>query len=412
MRCTTFTLLLLAAACTTGRSTDPQAAGAGDDFFTLPMTESAQRPAEPGIRRGAPREGEVGGYEVRLRLRNLRTGTLIQPMSLVVYPSQWASMQVGSQISFVQDFDVEVGVEAGSFIADPIVGTMQTGWLAQVSVNPVADTGLLRLTFGVDWVEVEQPIELRQATLVPGSDSMPVTFQLPRLLLAGATGATLVQPGLETVVARFDSPSGPVQVAARVEGVALPELPDPDVARDYVAENGIWDDWPEPDQVSARMLRVSLLRIDGLEPGRLPTRLQRGAAEGFRQAHNAATLKSFLIPADGRAAFEMQQSHVSAFTERRAGDKVVYDPEIDTVKVGFRASARAGALRYEWSSLTALETGSGGEDRPVVVRRRGALPLDAPVIVQPVAALQPEGQLVLLVETAPRLDLDSNRGRN
>ena len=86
--------------------------------------------APTGGRARGVAEGEARGYHVQLRWSSADEN--VQSPSLLVYAGQWAHLRVGDEVSFVQDFDVEV--QGDDFIADPIIGVLQDGLVHDVKI--------------------------------------------------------------------------------------------------------------------------------------------------------------------------------------------------------------------------------------------------------------------------------------
>ena len=102
---------------------------------------------------------------------------------LTVYNTQRANITVVNQISFVQDFDVEVAQT--SFIADPVIGVIQDGLSLDVRPTVSNDRQYITMELRPTTVDLEVPIEtfttLLGAAIAFTSSQNPVTIQLPQL---------------------------------------------------------------------------------------------------------------------------------------------------------------------------------------------------------------------------------------
>ncbi|MHC4162910.1 MAG: hypothetical protein ACYTDU_03565 [Planctomycetota bacterium] len=102
---------------------------------------------------------------------------------LTVYNTQRANITVVNQISFVQDFDVEVAQT--SFIADPVIGVIQDGLSLDVRPTVSNDRQYITMELRPTIVDLKTPIEtfttLLGAAIAFISSQNPVTIQLPQL---------------------------------------------------------------------------------------------------------------------------------------------------------------------------------------------------------------------------------------
>jgi len=106
--------------------------------------------------------------------------------SLTVYNTQRANLTVVNQISFVQDFDVEVAQT--SFIADPVIGVVQDGLTLDVRPTVSNDRQYITMELRPTVAQLQKPIQTFQTLLgaaVGGifSAQNPVTIQLPEIKL-------------------------------------------------------------------------------------------------------------------------------------------------------------------------------------------------------------------------------------
>ncbi len=104
--------------------------------------------------------------------------------SLTVYNTQRANLTVVNQISFVQDFDVEVAQTA--FIADPVIGVIQDGLTLDVRPTVSHDRQYITMELRPTIANLVTPISTFQtllgaSTLGVVSAQNPVTIQLPEI---------------------------------------------------------------------------------------------------------------------------------------------------------------------------------------------------------------------------------------
>jgi general secretion pathway protein D len=117
--------------------------------------------------------------------------------SLTVYNTQRANLTVVNQISFVQDFDVEVAQTA--FIADPVIGVIQDGLTLDVRPTVSNDRQYITLELRPTIADLVVPIATFQ-TLLGASISIfaaqnPVTIQLPEVDMRIAESTVRIPDG-------------------------------------------------------------------------------------------------------------------------------------------------------------------------------------------------------------------------
>jgi len=119
---------------------------------------------------------------LRLVEKSARVRELTAP-SLTVYNTQRANLTVVNQISFVQDFDVEVAQTA--FIADPVIGVIQDGLTLDVRPTVSNDRRYVTLELRPTVANLVTPIATFQtllgASIGAFSAQSPVTIQLPEI---------------------------------------------------------------------------------------------------------------------------------------------------------------------------------------------------------------------------------------
>jgi general secretion pathway protein D len=134
--------------------------------------------------------------------------------AVTVFNTQRANLSSVTQISYVQDFDVEVAQT--SFIADPVIGVIQEGIVLDVRPTVSNDRQYITLDMRPTVTDVVTPIStfttlLGAAVNIPGTfifqpSLNPVTFQLPELAMRQAEstvripdGGSILLGGLKTI---------------------------------------------------------------------------------------------------------------------------------------------------------------------------------------------------------------------
>ncbi len=119
---------------------------------------------------------------IRATEKTSRARELTAP-SLTVYNTQRANITVVNQISFIEDFDVEVAQTA--FIADPVIGVIQDGLTLDVRPTVSNDRQFITLELRPTIAELVTPIQTFQtllgAAIAITAAQNPVTIQLPEL---------------------------------------------------------------------------------------------------------------------------------------------------------------------------------------------------------------------------------------
>jgi general secretion pathway protein D len=119
---------------------------------------------------------------IRATEKTTRARELTAP-SLTVYNTQRANITVVNQISFIEDFDVEVAQTA--FIADPVIGVIQDGLTLDVRPTVSNDRQFITLELRPTIADLVTPIETFQTLLGAAiaiiAAQNPVTIQLPEI---------------------------------------------------------------------------------------------------------------------------------------------------------------------------------------------------------------------------------------
>jgi type II secretory pathway component GspD/PulD (secretin) len=110
---------------------------------------------------------------------------------LTVYNTQRANCNVVNQVSYVQDFDVDVANSA--FIANPNVGILQEGVVLDVTPTISFDRRYITLEVRATVANITRPI--REFSTSLSGLSIPVTFQLPELIVQQASTTVRVPDG-------------------------------------------------------------------------------------------------------------------------------------------------------------------------------------------------------------------------
>ena len=121
--------------------------------------------------------------------------TLMTAPVLTAYDTQRSSIHVINQISYIEDYEVEVAQTA--FIADPVVGIIQDGVVFDVRPTVSNDRKYIQLELNPTVASLRRPIPTFTTNL--GGLTFPVTLELPELTVSKA-GTTVLVPDGGTVV--------------------------------------------------------------------------------------------------------------------------------------------------------------------------------------------------------------------
>jgi len=117
------------------------------------------------------------------------------------FSGQTGAVQVGRQISFVADFDVEVATTA--FIADPVIDVVWDGVLAEFTAWSNTDDQI-QLSLEIAVSDVEEPMQTFQTSL--GALAQPVTIQIPSYVKTEIRRSLTVADGGSALVRLADGP--------------------------------------------------------------------------------------------------------------------------------------------------------------------------------------------------------------
>lgn len=110
---------------------------------------------------------------------------------LTVFNTERAYVTVLNEVSFLQDFDVDVANTA--FIANPEIGILQEGVVLDVRPTVSYDRKYVTLDVRTTVARIARPIDTFETTLGGFTDA--VTFQLPRLEVQNANTTVIVPDG-------------------------------------------------------------------------------------------------------------------------------------------------------------------------------------------------------------------------
>ncbi len=117
--------------------------------------------------------------------------TEVMAPELTVFNTERAYVSVLNEVSFLQDFDVDVANTA--FIANPEIGILQEGVVLDVRPTVSYDRKYVTLDVRTTVASIHRPIETFETTLGGFTDA--VTFQLPRLEVQNANTTVIVPDG-------------------------------------------------------------------------------------------------------------------------------------------------------------------------------------------------------------------------
>ena len=125
-----------------------------------------------------------------------QSGRTLTSPTITVYNTQRANLTVVNQLSYIQDFDVEVAQT--SFIADPIIGIIQDGLTLDVRPTVSNDRKYITLELQPTVAKLVEPIVTFSTTL--GSSFTPVIIQLPELRMQRARTTVRIPDGGSIII--------------------------------------------------------------------------------------------------------------------------------------------------------------------------------------------------------------------
>ncbi len=157
------------------------------------------------------RLGERGlrGYDRAELLAQLEQGAcpsqeVLTAPRVASFEGQEASISVLNQTSYVQDYDVEVGM-GGSQIADPIIGMVADGATLRLKAHRLGAE--LWVDVHLDLAELVRPIAEASIVLADGLRGGPVRIQLPELLTTRWERTVLLAPAVPVLLASLPAPA-------------------------------------------------------------------------------------------------------------------------------------------------------------------------------------------------------------
>ena len=125
-----------------------------------------------------------------------QTGRTLTAPSVTVYNTQRANLTVVNQRAYIQDFDVEVAQT--SYIADPIIGVLQSGLTLDVRPTVSNDRKYITLELQPTVANLIEPITQFSTRLA--STSTPVVIELPELQIQKARTTVRIPDGGSIVI--------------------------------------------------------------------------------------------------------------------------------------------------------------------------------------------------------------------
>ena len=403
-------ILLLVASCASAPKPPPD-----DPFFRLPLAPDATAgAASPGLD-GGTEAGEATAYTIAFRFFSGDDATPISAPVLTTLAGQRASVTIMNQMSFVQDFDVEV--EDEKWLADPVVGIIQDGIVVDVVARPVAGSNRIAFTWGLMSSELAKPIRVKEVPL--SAVTPPVSIQFPSIPIVSAVGRTLLVPGEDTLLAEAPTADGKgMLVTVRVEPQALAEVPNPSATEFFALVPG--DSEPAglfteaanlPAPTSSELLELVVVRLKSPLP-RDALHLDPMTAELALDRMNPEPIRTIRLRTGAdplaRAEVLLQKSYLRDYDTPKSDHGTLLDPVVDNLVVGLTAEVKVRngepTLVWEFStlrSLTDFTTRLGDAlatvELPEILVRSGALPLRSAVNIADIGPLADGTRLALLV---------------
>ncbi len=315
------------------------------ELFRIAAAEVLEAPTAAGAV-AQPEGPPVEAFAVELRFTRL-DGASTGPSRITMLPGRGGAMSVTSQLTFIQDFDVETA--DGAFIADPIIGSLLEGWNVRLFVQPLdGREAEVALAYAADAANVRRPIPVRRAGPVSPEIDLPVSIQVPRVGHASARGARVASLGVWEEVARLIDPSigSDIELSARVERVLVP--------RPSVADAGVVVD----DSALVALARAVAptagtpsLRVSAV---RLPPGVHDPDARGVDRLATLA-LRSTLVPGV-RVSDRLGESYLGDWEAKTFEGGVAFDPEIRTHDSGLSVEvASATEVVVSWRTTPRWE---------------------------------------------------------
>jgi len=407
-------ILFLVAACASAPKPPPD-----DPFFRLPLApDPTPAGANSGAAGGSTESGVPQAYTITFRFFSGGDATPLSAPVLTTLAGQRASITLVNQMSFVQDFDVEV--VDGKVLADPIVGIIQDGLVVDVVARPVEGTDRIAFTWGLMSSELAKPIRVKHVPL--SAVTAPVSIQFPSIPIVSAVGRTLLVPGEDTLLAEAPTADGTgMLVTVRVEPTALaggPPLEGEEILLTPTLVLGASEpatlfteaaNLPAP--TSSGLLELMVVRLQSPLP-RESLHLDPMTAELALERMKPETLRTIRLRTGAdplaKASLLLQKSYLKDYETPESEHGTLLDPVIDNLVVGLTAEVRVQngtpTLVWEFSTLLNLEdyTTRVGDavatvELPEILIRSGALPLRSAVNLADIGPLSDGTRIALLV---------------
>lgn len=120
-----------------------------------------------------------------LRAKDIPGSEVVQTSTIAVPPFRKATMVLGNQVAYIQDFEILVLPEAQAEIVDPVIGIIEEGTEMEVSVTPIQD-GRFALNAHLSHSVLQRPIPTLDITI--GTAKHKGTIQLPEVLISRLKG--------------------------------------------------------------------------------------------------------------------------------------------------------------------------------------------------------------------------------
>ena len=128
---------------------------------------------------------------------------------LSVYPGQKANLSLLTPVTYIEDFDLELGM--GTHIADPVIQTIQEGLVVECTAS-LAPRGVT-LAASLSLAAVKRPIDEVETTLASGG-SQKVRIQVPEVRVRRSQRSVFLSRGTAALLA--DLPPVPFETDRRV----------------------------------------------------------------------------------------------------------------------------------------------------------------------------------------------------
>ncbi|RKY22011.1 MAG: hypothetical protein DRQ55_02370 [Planctomycetota bacterium] len=170
---------------------------ASENFFSNPLGQLASTVGGGAFQFSILRDTEIN-IVMNLVSKSSNAMEITAP-TVSVYNTQRAFVTVVNQVSFIQDYEVDVATNA--FIADPVIGVAQEGIVLDVRPTVSYDRKYITLDVQTTVAELERPFPT--ITTLLGPNGSPVTFQIPVLKVQDAQTTVVVPDGGAVILGGF-----------------------------------------------------------------------------------------------------------------------------------------------------------------------------------------------------------------